>query len=204
MTDPATLSTRLTSYRRLLLETRDREAGMAPLTDKYAGVKIEEVPRDALEQFQAQIDGRSHLREEGRQLYKDLLPDSRDLALPPRASVALHHAWEVLRAFLEEGDRVWTWGPPYPKVDRLLVAIDDARAAIPATPKGQPGRRGHSLEARQYALDLQQQHPQWTVKQIRSECLKKFPPGDLPRDPNPSDPANFRRWLNRPRKNRAK
>ena len=134
---------------------------------------------------------------------KELHPDSHDAALSRKASVAFLDVWEALHAFLVGGDGVWLRPPRYPEVKRLLDAIDDVLAAIPAAPKGRPGRRGFSLKALQYARGLRQKHPRWTVKQIRSGCLKKFPPDDLPRDPDASDPANFRRWLNRPRKNRA-
>jgi hypothetical protein len=68
-----------------------------------------------------------------------------------------------------------------------------------APPRGQPGRRGYSLEALAYAQKLRQENPNMKVAAIRAMCLKKFSEDDMP------DTNNFARWMNRPRKraNRA-
>lgn len=63
--------------------------------------------------------------------------------------------------------------------------------------QGEPGRRGYSLEALRYALELRKSNPQLKAMLIRKQCLQKFSQDDLPPDPD-----TFRAWLNRPRKNR--
>jgi len=84
---------------------------------------------------------------------------------------------------------------------RAELRAEQAKAAarIEATAtRGCPGRRGYPREALAYAQRLRRDNPDMKASTLRAKCLEKFDKDDLP----PNGEA-FRRWLNRPRKNRA-
>ncbi len=83
-----------------------------------------------------------------------------------------------------------------------LPAINAALAGRPPLPdkddtrvRGTPGRRGYSLEALRYALDLRAKNPDLKAHALRKSCLEHYREDDLPPDAD-----SFRAWLNRPRK----
>jgi hypothetical protein len=79
---------------------------------------------------------------------------------------------------------------------KLAGPIPEAAAA---TPKGKRGRRGYPLKALKFAQKLRTKHRMMKAAEIRGECLRAgFDKNELP-----PDVESFRRWLNRPRANRA-
>jgi hypothetical protein len=97
----------------------------------------------------------------------------------------------------------WKRLAPLERIPWLETAIGTARTMKQPTDsakerRGKPGRRGYPLKALNYAKKLRKKHPDMKAHTIRQKCLQRFPETDLP--PNAD---SFRRWLNRPRANRA-
>jgi hypothetical protein len=81
---------------------------------------------------------------------------------------------------------------------RLKKAMDLARLEREKKMShGLAGRRGYSDEARQFALRLREENPQFKARKLLDMCREKFG-----RDNLPINPDAFRTWLNRPRKPR--
>jgi hypothetical protein len=82
---------------------------------------------------------------------------------------------------------------------KIMKQHHRAMSKLPgASIKGKAGRRGYPEKALNFAKSLRRKHPDMKARVIRRMCLEKFSQDEMPKAE-----GNFRRWLNRPRKNRA-
>jgi hypothetical protein len=116
--------------------------------------------------------------------------------LPRSKRMALRALWESMDDWLwyvAAAENPGKWRDFLTDVmDELEKGNDENRV------RGKAGRRGYPLEALTYALKLREKNPEMTASKLRRKCLKEFSEDDLPPDGDA-----FRRWLNRPLKNRA-
>jgi len=114
------------------------------------------------------------------------------------------HVCHLRYAAFVETIRFVTWGyGPHGKrkqKDRLHEALRDYLDSRGKTiqEKGRRGRPSYSLKVLNYALRLRQRFPELKTRNIRTKCRTKFPDEHMPLTED-----NFRRFMNRPRKNRA-
>jgi hypothetical protein len=114
---------------------------------------------------------------------------------PDDAGEAIIWTAEELQLLPSDGKLRWT----VQRLNDWKQALTAPKAhRNPARPKGRPGRRGYSLEALAYAEKLRGKNPRMKAQELLQACRKKYHADDLPPDAD-----NFRRWLNRPRANRA-
>jgi len=141
-------------------------------------------------------------RDHGGVINQGLSPPSASVSQPAR--IALEKLWDHAYGLYHQyaparpgNKQVAPW-PIIRTPATLCGELTQIAQELMLPPKGRAGPRGYPIPALKHARNLRKKNPDWKAHKIRQECLKKFSSDDIPLDDD-----SFRRWMNRPRKNRA-